>query len=109
MIKLEKTIQKMTILRADRSECNESEAKEMAGCLADGDWVIAYFPTLSAMRHANLLAAAPELLEALRELAEIGEAGVIERRETDKPTWNALGAIKSISRAAIAKAEGREA
>lgn len=55
--------------------------------------------------NSRLLAAAPEMLDALRELANIGEAGVIERRETGKPTWSALDAIKSIARAALAKAE----
>ena len=57
--------------------------------------------------NARLIAAAPELLAALRELADIGEAGVIERRETGKPTWGALDAIQTIARAAIAKATGR--
>lgn len=47
-----------------------------------------------------------ELLADLRELAAIGEAGVIERRETGKPTWSALTAVKDIARAAIAKANG---
>jgi len=55
--------------------------------------------------NALLIAAAPELLEALRELAEIGEGGVIERRETGQPTWHALDAVRTIARAAIAKAE----
>ena len=56
--------------------------------------------------NAHLIASAPALLEALRELAEIGEGGVIERRETGKPIWSALDAIKTIARAAIAKAQG---
>lgn len=46
-----------------------------------------------------------ELLGALREVAAIGEAGVIERRETGKPTWCALDEIKDIANAAIAKAK----
>jgi len=52
-------------LKANRSEYNESKGKEMEGCLADGEKVIAYFPTLSAMHQANLIAAAPSLLNAL--------------------------------------------
>jgi len=56
--------------------------------------------------NARIIASAPALLEALRELAEIGEGGVIERRETGKPIWSALDAIKTIARAAIAKAQG---
>lgn len=47
-----------------------------------------------------------DLLAALEELRAIGEAGVIERRETGKPTWSALDAVKEIARAAIAKARG---
>ena len=46
------------------------------------------------------------MLEALRELAAIGEGGIIERRETGKPTWHALDAVKGIARAAIRAAEG---
>lgn len=53
--------------------------------------------------NARLLAEAPQLIETLRTLAEIGEAGVIERRETGKPTWSALDAVATIARAAIAK------
>ena len=56
------------ILRADRSEYNESVGKDMAGCLADGEKVLVYFPTNSALKQANLIAAAPELLEALQML-----------------------------------------
>ena len=56
------------ILRADRSEYNESVGKDMAGCLADGERVLVYFPTNSALKQANLIAAAPELLEALQML-----------------------------------------
>jgi hypothetical protein len=48
--------------------------------------------------------AVPAMVEALRELAAIGGGGVIERRETGKPTWSALDAVQSIARAALAKA-----
>ena len=59
-------------------------------------------------RNANamLIASAPELLDALRELLAIGEGGVIQRNETGKPTWSAMDEIKRIAGAAIAKAEG---
>lgn len=56
------------ILRADRSEYNESNGKDMAGCIAKAGSVIAYFPTQSALRSAPLYAAAPDLLSALRFL-----------------------------------------
>lgn len=39
----------------------------MAGCLADGDRVLAYFPTASAMANARLIASAPDLLSALKD------------------------------------------
>ncbi len=45
-----------------------------------------------------------ELISALEAIAKIGEDGVIERRETGKPTWTALAAVKEIAREAIAKA-----
>lgn len=93
MIKLEKTIQKMTILRADRSECNESEAQEMAGCLADGERVIAYFPSLSAMRKANLLASAPDLLQLAKDFVLLCELHDLE------------GAVLDSAKEAIANAE----
>jgi len=53
------------ILRADRSEYNESNGKDMAGCIAKAGSVIAYFPTQSALRSAPLYASAPDLLDAL--------------------------------------------
>ncbi len=85
------------ILSADRSEYNESEAKDMEGCIADGDKVIAYFPTLSAMNNAKLLAAAPGLLEALQMLMPQ------EPQEADSYDH----AMWENARAAIAKAIGR--
>ena len=45
--------------------------------------------------------AVSELIAALEAIAKIGEEGVIERRETGKPTWNALDAIKQIAQEAI--------
>jgi len=85
------------IMSADRSECNESEAKGMAGCIADGDKAIAYFPTLSAMNNAKLLAAAPELLEALQMLMPQEPQ---EADSYDRAMWEN-------ARAAIAKATGK--
>lgn len=86
---------KFDILRADRSGNNESEAQDMAGCLADGERVIAYFPTLSALRYSDMLAAAPELLDALITLIEGCEDLDIHGVE--------------YARQVIAKAEGRDA
>lgn len=43
------------------------------------------------------------LISALEAIEKIGEDGVIERRETGKPTWSALEAVKDIAREAIAK------
>jgi len=83
------------ILKASRSEFNESNGKEMEGCLADEGNVIVYFPTLSAMRKANLIAAAPELLAALKELL------------ADKYLSDSINADRMAkARAAIEKATG---
>lgn len=54
----------------------------------------------------NLRASAPELLAALQALAEISGGGVIEKRETGKPTWYALKEIRKIAVAAISQATG---
>ena len=69
----------------------------MAGCITDGDKVIAYFPTISSMRNANLFSAAPELLEALQMLMPQ------EPREPDSYDR----AMWENARAAIAKATGK--
>ena len=93
------------ILNAKRSTCNESEAKKMAGCLAEGgERVIAYFPTESAMRHADLIAAAPEMLAALRGLMNQA-ANDAERYALDgsEPIWAWISDASDI----IAKAEGK--
>ena len=91
------------ILSANRSEGNESEAKEMEGCIVDGDKVIAYFPTPSAMNKAKLLAAAPELLAALED-AEflLRKAGLMAG-----PMRDSFNRSASDARAAIAKATGK--
>jgi hypothetical protein len=92
------------ILKANRSDCNESEAKEMAGCLVDGgERVVCYFPTESAMRHVDLMAAAPELLEALKD-AEflLRKAGLMAG-----PMRDSFNRSASDAREAIAKAEGK--
>lgn len=65
-------------------------------------------PKEERMANARLIAAAPELLAALRALAEISTGGVIEKRETGKPTWYALEEIGKIAATAIAKATGEE-
>lgn len=54
---------------------------------------------------ARLIAAAPELLEALEAVLKLAEGGVIQRSETGKPQWNLTDELKSIARAAIAKAK----
>jgi hypothetical protein len=76
----------------------------MAGCLASGDKVIAYFPTLSAMGNANLIAAAPDMLEALRLLLD-------QYDSFDEFTMG--GGLTNepflMARAAVAKAEGGDA
>jgi hypothetical protein len=62
---------KIEILKASRSTCNESTGRDMAGCLAHDERVVCYFPTESAMeKHAPLLAAAPDLLEACKAARE---------------------------------------
>ena len=81
------------ILSANRSFCNESEAKDMAGCLADGGMVVCYFPTESAMRQASLFATAPELLAALQ---------LVYSNAGESPEW-----IRARIGSVIAKAEGK--
>jgi hypothetical protein len=86
---------KIEILKASRSWSNESEGMNMAGCLAIDGLVACYFPTESAMeKHAPLLASAPELLAALKELL------------SDKYLADPINADRMAkARAAIAKAE----
>jgi len=92
------------ILRADRSACNESEGKDMAGCFTDGDKVIAYFPTPSAMENAKIFAASYDLLQALQD-AEflLRKAGLMAG-----PMRDSFNRSASDARAAIAKAIGKE-
>jgi hypothetical protein len=85
------------ILKASRSECNESAGREMEGCLADEGYVIAYFPTESAMRHADLIAAAPEMLAHLEMLV----FGIVEGIPIPKD-----GAAITAARETIRKARG---
>ena len=56
--------------------------------------------------NARLIAAAPELLEALKTVLQLAEAGVIQRNETGKPQWNLTDELQTIAHAAILKAEG---
>jgi hypothetical protein len=86
------------IFRADRSECNESAGREMAGCLANGEKVLAYFPTVSAMANAHLISAAHDMLEALQMLMPQEPQ---EADSYDRAMWEN-------ARAAIAKATGKE-
>ena len=91
------------ILSANRSTCNESKSRGMAGCLADGGIVVCYFPTESAMRQASLIAAALELLTALqgmmRQAAKDAEGYATSGNE---PIWAWIADASD----AIAKAEG---
>jgi hypothetical protein len=48
------------------------------------------------------------LLNALRKVVTTCKAGVLERRETGKPTWYALDHLGAVATSAIARAEGRE-
>lgn len=68
-------------------------------------WICSPDPC-EAEANARLIASAPAMLEALRAMEAIGSAGVIERRETGKPTWNALDAIRDLARQAIHAATG---
>ena len=97
------THEEWEVLRADRSECNESIGRFMAGCLANGEKVIAYFPTDSAMAKARLIAASPEMLAALED-AEflLRKAGLIAG-----PMRDSFNRSASDARAAIAKAIGK--
>jgi len=94
---------KIEILKASRSWSNESEGKNMAGCLAYGERVACYFPTESAMEHAPLLAAAPELLAACKAARK--------SLEESKALLNSCGAALGMGltfqqlETAIAKAE----
>ena len=102
------------ILRADRSECNESNGKEMAGCLARDDGsVAAYFPTESAIKNDGpLLLHAPELLEALerakRVLEDIGShaPGATRDEIIERIHMGHDGILREMG-AAIAKAKGK--
>ena len=54
---------------------------------------------------ATLRAEVAELREALRSIETMSAGGVIERRETGKPTWYALTAICDTARATLARIE----
>lgn len=45
----------------------------------------------------------PDAIDALERLLAIGKDGVIERRETGKPTWSALEEVARISETALTK------
>ena len=70
----------------------------MAGCLANGEKVLAYFPTVSAMANAHLISAAHDMLEALQMLMPQEPQ---EADSYDRAMWEN-------ARAAIAKATGKE-
>jgi hypothetical protein len=70
-------------------------------CDADGS-----MPEDVTIANARLIAAAPELLEALETILRLAEAGVIHRNETGKPQWSLTDELQTIARAAIQKAEG---
>lgn len=57
-------------------------------------------------KHARLIAAAPELLQALADILEISQGGVVMRHETGKPTWSAMDEMTKLAQEAILKATG---
>ena len=96
---------KIEILKASRSNCNESTGRDMAGCLAHDERVVCYFPTESSMaKHAPLIAAAPELYAFARAYLDMTRS-VTARGTTARPTAAQLNALFDQARAAISKAE----
>jgi hypothetical protein len=53
-----------------------------------------------------LLEAAPDMLAALKQIAEIAESGTVARHETGKRAWYANEETAKIARAAIAHTGG---
>jgi len=94
---------KIEILKASRSWSNESEGMNMAGCLAIDGRVACYFPTDSAMEHASVLSAAPELLAACKAARE----SLVEAKEMLNSCGAALGMGLAFQKleTAISKAE----
>jgi len=62
------------------------------------------FPVIQAQAHARLIAAAPEMLEALEQIAK-GEGHFSRDQLTH--CQNTLEDMKAVARAAIAKAKGK--
>ena len=75
----------------------KTEIVSGCGC-CDSPWV-------SCEADARLIAAAPELLEALENIVKLGEPGRIYEL---KELGTLVGGMLSIARAAIAKAKGEE-
>jgi len=98
---------KIEILKASRSWSNESEGMNMAGCLAIDGRVACYFPTDSAMEHASVLSAAPELLAACKAAEDLLYNLGREIEETGGASWNPdfIPAVRNTLLGAIAKAE----
>ena len=76
---------------------------------AEDDQVVATMSDSATPEQANLLAAAPDLLEALQELLAAERANSLEivGRDTDGHPLNAAGVARKKARAAIAKATGQ--
>jgi hypothetical protein len=97
----------MKHLLGARSYCNESNGKDMHSCLSQDGVVQCYFPTVdSAKRNAALFMAAPDLLEALKELNFRALIAAGLEIGSGKRLLGKLGDAMVAAGAAIAKAEG---
>lgn len=94
------TIVNPQILSAARSTCNESNGRDMAGCLADGGKVICYFPTEETFdRFAPAFVRACNSHQALVRLAELVAR---ETNESDPAALiDRLAALRATAKAAL--------
>lgn len=71
-------------------------------------WDPEYEGALAERRRQRLIAAAPELLEALRGIASHGGKTLLGNGRYDEGAASAFNQLADIARAAIAEAEGTE-